>query len=238
MDGLDQTRLMALLEATWPPAEVVERAGWRLRRGAGGGQRVSAASGQGDVAEAEAAMRAWDQAPLFQIGPGDGALDADLAARGYAIGDPTLFYVARAADLTGSGDHVAAGYRAGFRPAIMEEIWQAGGIGAARFAVMDRAEGPKLFLMGRVEDRPCGVAFVAVDGDAAMIHAVEVRSAMRRKGVAGLMLESAARWAQEQGAEWMTLAVTEANAAARALYAGRGMVEAGGYHYRREGASG
>ena len=59
----DSARLMAAIDATWPPAVLDRRGGWVLRRGAGGGKRVSAASGSGGVALAEAAMRDWGWVP-------------------------------------------------------------------------------------------------------------------------------------------------------------------------------
>lgn len=231
----DPSRLMAALEATWAPAEIRQTDGWVLRRGAGGGKRVSAASGTGeagDIDAAEAAQRAWDQPRLFQLTPGDAALDAQLAGRGYAIIDPTVFYAAPVAALTGDQSHLAAAYRCQFRPAIMEEIWEQGGIGSARRAITDRVTRPKLFLMSRADDTPAGVAFAAVDGEIAMIHAIEVLPGLRRRGAGVLLMELAARWAAEQNAAWLALAVTEANAPARTLYERLGMGEAGRYHYR------
>ncbi|MEM7057676.1 MAG: GNAT family N-acetyltransferase [Pseudomonadota bacterium] len=231
---VSQHSFMAALEATWPAAEIADRDGWRLRRGEGGGNRVSAASalGGGRIDEAEAAMRDWGQAPLFQLTPEEEALDADLAARGYAMHEPVVFYAGRAEAMAGEADHTGAAYRASLRPAIMEEVWDAGGIGPARRAIMDRVQIPFCFLLGRMEDRPCGAAFVAVDGDVAMIHAIEVRQDMRRKGVAALMMDSAARFALEAGAVWLTLAVVDYNAPARTLYEKLGMTAQGRYHYR------
>ena len=77
-----------------------------------------------------------------------------------------------------------------------------------------------------------GLSYVAVDGDVAMIHAVEVRPEARRRGVARAGLSAAARFAAENGAQWLALAVTEANAPARALYHSAGMENVGRYHYR------
>lgn len=224
---------MAALEATWPAAEVVRRDGWHLRRGAGGGNRVSAATalGGGDVTLAEAAMRIWGQTPLFQVEPGQEALDQDLATRGYTIHEPVVFYAAPASQVAGEADLTAAGYLAEMRLQIMEEIWVGGSVPAPRFAIMDRVALSKRFLMGRAEDRPCGAAFVAIDGDTAMIHAIEVQPAMRRKGVGRMLLQTAARFAVAEGAHWLALAVTEQNPA-RALYEGLGMEEGGRYHYR------
>ena len=234
MTAPTSARIMDAVDATWPPAEITVRDGWCLRRGAGGGKRVSAASAApgGDVAAAEAAMRAWDQQPMFRLIPGEDALDADLAARGYALVDPVALYAAPAGALAAPAPKGQSVYHAKIRPALMEEIWAEGGIGPARLDVMDRAVGARMFLMARLGDRPCGAAFVALDGDVAMIHAIEVQPAMRRQGAARLMIEAAAAFAQAQGAHWLTLAVTEANAPARALYERLGMTVAGNYHYR------
>lgn len=236
----DSARLMAAIDVTWPAAEMVSQGGWVLRRGAGGGKRVSAASGAGGLAgdpagglaEAEAAMRAWGQAPLFRLIPEDAALDAALQAAGYRVVDPVVLYVGAAAGLVGEQSHLAAAYRCQPRPAAMEEIWAEGGIGPARLAIMDRCAAPKLHLMSRADERPAGCAFWAVDGDVAMIHAIEVRPDLRRRGGAVLLMELAARLAVEHGAAWLALAVTEANAGACTLYERLGMQVAGRYHYR------
>lgn len=236
----DNERLMAATDATWAPAEMLDFGGWRLRSGGGGGKRVSAASplgGGGDAAveEAEAVMRDWGQPGLFRLTPADAELDAELEGRGYRVLDPVVLYAGPVGRLAGEGSHVAAVYRCAFAPAILQEIWARGGIGPGRLAVMDRVVGPSTRLLTRAGDTPCGAAFVGVsdgDGEIAMIHAVEVLPRLRRQGAGRLLVEGAARFAAEHGAEWLTLAVTEANAPARALYARMGMAEAGHYHYR------
>ena len=87
-------------------------------------------------------------------------------------------------------------------------------------------------LLARTDDRPVGVAFVAIDNDIAMIHAIEVAPEHRRKGGGAILLHGAASFAAQHGAYWLTLAVTEANAPARGLYEKLGMTPAGHYHYR------
>ena len=158
----DPAGLRAALAATWPAAETRRLGPWTLRRGDGGGSRVSAATLDGplaDPAEAEAAMRAWGQRPLFRIGRGEEALDALLAARGYARHEPTLVLAAPAAALAAAPDEAAV---LGPAPlACMAEIWAAGGIGPARLAVMARAPEPRSYILGRLGDRPAGCAFVA-----------------------------------------------------------------------------
>ncbi|MGR3780396.1 MAG: GNAT family N-acetyltransferase [Albimonas sp.] len=234
----DETRLMQALEATWPPASSDAEAvrGWRLRDGAGGGKRVSAAvsTGSDDVEALAVAMRARGEVPLVQVPGSAAALDAKLAAAGWEVVDPTVLMVGEAEALAKLelGKHVRA-VPVGVRLALLNEIWTAGGIGPERRAVMARCQGPHTQIMVRSDDRVTGVAHVAVDGDVAMLHAVEVRSSHRRQGAGRGALAGAARFALDHGAAWVALAVTEANAPARALYDGAGMETVARYHYRQ-----
>ncbi len=228
-------RLMATIDATWPPAEYLEVGPWLLRRGNGGGQRVSAASTEdqsADFALAEQGMRAWGQTPLFRLTPDQALLDARLAEAGYAVKDPVALYAAPVASLADGNDETVQVFRVTSPLAMVDEIWARGGIGPGRRAVMTRPTGPCIALMARADDRPVGVAFVAVDNNIAMIHAIEVRPEHRRKGGGGVLIHGAASFAAEHGAEWLALAVTEANAPARALYERLGIARAGSYHYR------
>lgn len=230
----DSVRLLAALDATWPALRMEDRDGWRLRVGAGGGKRVSAASAlndSADIARAEAAQRDLGQRPLFRLSAKDVALDAQLAGRGYVLRDPSLLYVARSIELARKPAPIRL-FDLWPPLAIMRELWAEGGIGPARLAVMARAHPPRTGFVARIEDRAAGVAFAALDDRIAMIHAIEVTPRARRKGVARMMIEGAADWARAQGADWVALAVTEANRPARALYESLGMQIAGRYHYR------
>lgn len=239
MAAQSDTRLHEVVAATWPAAETAEAGGFLLRRGAGGGNRTSAASPLGadwDIAAAEAAMRAWGQRPLFRIRPEDGALDAALAARGYAILDPTRLLAAPVAALAAGLAPAAADPRVipcEAPLAIMAALWDAGGIGAARRAVMARVAGPRVWLLGRDGERAAGCGFAGVHAGVVMLHALEVAAAFRGRGLGEALSRGAAAWGQAQGAATLALAVTEANAAAQALYGRLGMAEAGRYHYRR-----
>jgi GNAT superfamily N-acetyltransferase len=224
------------MEATWPPAGQRRLGPVLLRDGAGGGKRVSAASLDGPwsacaLDAAEAAMRAAGQEPLFQIRDGDDALDAELARRGYRVVDPVVLYAADLADLGPAPDPMTA--FAHWPPlAVARAIWAAAGIGPARVAVMERAAGPKAALLGRSRDRPSGALFVALHAGVAMVHALEVAPDRRREGSARNLMLAAAHWARAVGADRLALAVTAANAPARALYASLGMQAVGHYHYR------
>lgn len=231
----DHASLMAAMEATWPPAERAVVGGFVLRRGLGGGGRVSSASpvpgAETDIAAAEAGMRAWGQAPLFRIDPGMADLDAALAARGYQVTDRVPLFAGAVAALDDGADHTARVVRVPVDLALACDIWTACGVDPARRAVMARAR-LGCGLMVRLGDRPVGMGFVGVAGGIAMVHALAVLPAHRRQGAGRWILAGAARFGRESGADWLGLAVSAANAPAMALYARAGMVQVGTYHYR------
>lgn len=230
-------RLFAAVEHTWPPAAWHGPAPWRVPEGRGGGKRVCAArldSGNTDVpdiAQAEAALARLDQGLVFQVSPNQTVLDAALAERGYTVLDPMVMCVAPIDQLAIAPPPVTT-FVMPEPLAIMREIWAAGGIGPARLDVMNRAPGPSAMALGRTADKPAGTAFCALDGDLAMLHAIEVLPAFRRKGTARNLIHALSLWAREQGSRHMGLAVIAANSGARALYRSLGMTEYEGYHYR------
>lgn len=226
--------LARVMEETWPPAARWRLGPFTLRDGAGGGKRVSAASVEGVFAAAELDAAEAEGVRLFVVREGEAALDAALAARGYGVVDPVVAYAAPAALLAEPAPEPLAAFPHWPPLAIAREIWSEEGIGPARVAVMERVAGPKTVVMARTKDHPVGAAFVAVSGDIAMLHALEVRQSARRQGSANNILRVAARWALDQGASTLSLVVTEANVPARALYASLGMRVVGQYHYRQK----
>ncbi|WP_103334242.1 GNAT family N-acetyltransferase [Pseudotabrizicola formosa] len=230
--------LADVMEQTWPPARRFAVGPWCIRDGQGGGKRVSAATagpGWSDEAipEAESAMTGLGQDPLFLIREGDGALDQALQSRGYRVVDPVVAYEAPCHVLADPAPPPMSAFAHWPPLAICAEIWAEGDIGAARLAVMQRAAGPKCVLLGRVNDQPAGVAFVAMHHGVAMLHALEVRCKARRQGSAHHILRAAAGWAQQNGADSLAMVVTVANIPARNLYASLGMGVVGQYHYRQ-----
>lgn len=234
----DLKHLYAMIDATWPAAEKRQVGPVTLRRGLGGGSRVSAATADGpltpqNLQAAEDAMRAWDQTPRFMLRDGDDVLDAMLAERAYLQHDVTQVYVCDIELLTTQRPPPVSTFTVWPPLTVQRDIWQTGGIGPERIAIMDRAPMPKTTILGRIDDAPGGTLYVACDGDIAMVHAVEVLPTHRRKGLAKHMMTAAAFWAADQGATHMSLLTTKANGAANPLYASLQMDVVGSYHYRK-----
>lgn len=228
-----------VLDHTWPAAATHICGPWDVRDGQGGGKRVSSATARDavwplDIAAAEAGHDRLGQTHLFMIRPGDGDLDAALSDRGYDILDPTVILACDIRALTTEPVPPVTAFVIWEPLAIATEIWEAGGIGVARRAVMARAKGPRTAILGRTDARPAGAAFAAICQGCAMVHAVEVVPAYRRRGLARWMMRAAAVWAQENGADRVAVACTKANAAACALYSSLGMTPVGEYHYRQK----
>lgn len=232
--------LAAAIAESWPPVAATAVGPFTVPTGAGGGNRVNAIR-LTDPAVTDTAEEAIDaaltvqtaggQQPLFMVLEHQSGLDAKLAARGFGRRDATQVLIARCADIAAAPPPVTC-----FTPwpplAIQEEIWAGGGIGPARIAIMERAADPKTSLFGRIEDKPAGSAFIAIVGDVAMLHALEIVPECRRKGLGATMVRTAADWAHTQGASRIAVLVTLANTGAQALYASLGFEPVGLYHYR------
>jgi len=231
--------LLDAFAATWPPAEAATHGGLRTGRGQGGGGRVSSTRAVGawqaeDLDAAEAQHRAWGQAPLVMADE-DEALARHLAARGgWRRVKPTALLAAPIAALADSPPRPMTAFTVAWPPlAVQRALWAAGGVDAARQAVMARVAGPKIALLGRGQDHPAAAAFAAAHGTVAFVHAMEVASALRRQGLGAALLRKAAAWAQAQGASRLALTVQMENEGALALYRGLGFAEAGRYAYWR-----
>ena len=238
MTGLPDIRAVyAATEATWPCARARRLGDWTIRDGQGGGKRVSAATldgqaGAADIGAAEASMRALGQPALFMVRDGEETLDARLADAGYAVIDPVNAYACPVDCLTEACPPRLSSFDIWPPMAIQRDIWRAGGIDAARVAVMDRAAGPKTALLGRHDNRPAAAGFVACHQGLAMIHALEVLARARRAGMGRTLTRHAAHWAARHGARHLAVLCTRANDGANALYASLGMTLVGQYHYR------
>lgn len=234
--------LLPVIAATWP-AEATRPCGpFTIAQSTGGGSRVRAArlrNPQDDgstvrddhIAQAAAAMHALGQPDLFMVPGTQSALDTRLAALEYAVMDPTLALIADCAALAAAPPPLTC-FEVWPPLAVQHEIWALGGIGPDRLAIMGRVTAPRITLFGRVDDRPAATAFVARQGDIAMLHALEVAPAARRRGLARHMMRAAGQWAQAGGARHFSVLVTRENLPAQGLYASLGFQPVGHYHYR------
>lgn len=228
--------LAAAFHATWPAESVREVGGFHVAHGHGGGDRVNSAYVVGGWCDADIAgviglQRDWQQPSRFLVLDEDEPLAATLTALGFQPARATAILQIETARLTGLEIPPVTAFDLWPALAIQKDIWQAGGIGADRLAVMERAARPRTSILGRVDDRAAGAAFVAIHGGVAMVHAVEVQAELRRKGLAGWMMRRAALWAAENGASRLALAVLRSNEPALSLYRAMGFAEASGYRY-------
>ncbi|NSX54593.1 GNAT family N-acetyltransferase [Parasulfitobacter algicola] len=227
--------LYKAIDITWPPASWHTKGPWLLREGRGGGSRVSAATLNGDlddITQAENAMRVLGQTPLFMVRDGEIDLDKALAEKDYAISKPVTLYAIPTAELATDRPPPVTCFTVWEPLQIMRDIWAAGGINAARIDVMDRVQTAKTGILGRLNDSPAAAAFVALHENIAMLHALEVLPHQRRQGMGQHMMRAAAFWAQEQGADYVSVLVTQDNTGANGLYRGLGMSPVAAYHYR------
>jgi GNAT superfamily N-acetyltransferase len=221
-----QARLFEALDATWPPKSAKRDGDWLIRDGDDGGKRVSAASWLG------ADLPSQIPANLVVVREPNSALDRHLDASGYGIIDPVHIYIAPAYDLASKAEPGLSAIPSPVPLARMEEIWANGGIDTARLRVMERGSSPKCYVLGRQNDKPAGAAFVAIDRDVAMLHALEVPAELRGKGIGRAVSLGAAKWAASNGASWFALMTTTENTPANRLYQSLGMQIVAGYHYR------
>lgn len=233
----DIQTLYEVIDGTWPATTVSHTGPWCIREGAGGGQRVSAATALGpltskDIAKAEAAMLALGQPKLFMVRQNEDALDQTLEAAGYVIHDPVNAYVAPVSLFKDKHPPRVCALLAWEPLAIMLDIWAKGGIGPGRVGVMHRAHGPKTGLIGRLNDHPAAAAFCAIHDGVAMVHALEVLPHQRQQNMGKYAIYELAHWAARNGASHISLVVTRANIAGNALYTSLGMTCVGQYHYR------
>ncbi|MFS4580957.1 GNAT family N-acetyltransferase [Phaeobacter sp. C3_T13_0] len=236
--ALTHPKYYDVTDHTWPAAETRQLGPVTLRRGLGGGSRVSSATvddgraTEAEIIAAEHAMRDMGQDHLFMIRDGQEVLDAQLETRGYVIKDPVVLWTCPVDQLCDVEIPPVTAFYVWEPLAIQHEIWAAGGVGPERFAVMHRVQGAKTSLLCRCDDSPAGTGFAAIHSGVAMVHAVEILPHQRRKGMGVWMMRRAAKWAAEQGAHELAVLCTQSNGGANGLYASLGMQRAGRYHYR------
>lgn len=229
-------KLAHAFEATWPAAEYRDVGGFRIGRGYGGGGRISSARALADwqedgIEKAVEIHREWQQAPLFRVDEGDSDLAAALARHGFSATRTTLIMEAPVASLTDLPLPPVTAFPAWPPLAVQNEIWAASGFSQGRLDAMHRVSLPRYAILGRINDRPAGSAFIVWDGEIAMLHALEVLPRFRRLGLGEWIVRQSAFMSAENDATRLALAVTAENEPAVALYRKLGFSEVARYAY-------
>ena len=224
------------LDGTWSPEQIIEMNPWRIRVSDGGGKRVTATTAHGpiidsDIDVVELEMTKLQQPLLFMLRPEDDLLNSQLLSRGYRYFDETTIFTCPMTNLTNVSIPKVTVFNIWEPLAIMEEIWDKGGVSMSRRQVMRRVKGVKTAFLVRLNDKPVGVGFVAIHGVIAMVHALEILDHHRRKSAATWLIHGAARWAESYGAQQIAVACVNTNYAAKAFFLSLRFSPVVQYHY-------
>ncbi len=100
---------------------------------------------------------------------------------------------------------------------------------------MRRCKVKKTTILGRIENKAAGCAFVSQSNGISIIQSLFVLPKYRRKGLARYVIIEAAKWGEKEGSSYLALMVGKHNKRARSLYDGLGMKVLESYHYRVKG---
>jgi len=235
-------------EAVWPPATLIEVAGWRCRLDRGVTRRansVLAADWQGGdldarLDEVEKIYRSKALPPCFQINPQSrpAGLEAALAARGYATEGASLVQgLDLAQDARPSpGLRIDPEVRLHDAPSPGWLALLAGGgdpaAAAAKAAILARVQEAKVYLSIGPEAAPLAMGTGLRAGDTVWANNMYTAPDARGRGLAGRILAAIAGWALDQGVTRFHLQVEADNHPARRLYEGFGFRPLYPYRYR------
>jgi ribosomal protein S18 acetylase RimI-like enzyme len=229
--------------AAWPALQTTAQDGWVLRTADGYTKRANSANALAparqpidlQIAGIEAHYRACGLPTIFRLTPlADPAMDSSLAARGYALVDPSLVMVARpgrhrhdtqainaANPWTGWFDRFVAATRSPPQT-------------AAKLAALLRCVAPpsSFVQIDDAADRPTAFAMAVAEEGYVGIFEVLCADHARRQGYARRTVAHAMAWGFACGAHTAYLQVAADNAPALALYHALGFAPLYGYHYR------
>jgi ribosomal protein S18 acetylase RimI-like enzyme len=232
----------ALMNQGWPAADSTELDGWLVRRNAGVTLRANSVlpkSAPFDCGKAldyvENLYVAHGITPSFQISsavqPSD--LDAQLAARGYAVRNPTLVQCAAVADVLANLSPPAVEVNISTMPSVAwtDCWWSVDGRGADSRAAAEQILTRGKALYASVPDG-AGVKAIgrlALVDDTAGLYCLAVDERFRRQGLASAIIHGLL---QSATSRWVWLSVLEDNTPARTLYDRLGFQTVSRYHYR------
>jgi N-acetylglutamate synthase len=250
----DSALLIEQLAANaWPAATVQLVDGWLLRHTpAVARRRSNSALPPPRAARASATQRAQvldlaerfyahrNQASVVQVSPVElhHQLDRELAARGYRRQAPTAVLttpIHRVPDPAPTTPTLAVSVTDTATPqwlAAWTTIEARPDAAATNQLVLARIGPQAGYLTATHHSDVLGVGMLVVERGWAGVFCMATRPQDRRRGVATAVLQRAARWAADQGAQQLYLQVEEHNLKALRLYTRLGFQASHHYHYR------
>ena len=240
----DEIRRFEELSFRTLPAIDQERVdGWVLRWSDGGARRANSVtvidrstepvSARIDDCESWFARR--EAPPIFRITPlAEDELDGELSRRGFGRADPTDVMVATVEKPT-----APAGARL---DTVVSDDWlrtiagnsKAGGARLARLREqLTGSGGESLFASVDVDGAPVAIGLGIVLDGITTIYNMNTLPEARRRGHAGIVLNTLLAAGYERGAVEAVLQVTQENVAAQRLYRGAGFSTVYEYWYRQ-----
>lgn len=243
MSADDILAIEARMMRAWPALESETHDRWMMRFANGYSKRANsvtplaagASLDAADLQKIEAAYRARAIKPAIRIFDFvDHGLDARLAARGYALVDPTVAMIA---------DQIlpdTADPRVHFLPAVTRE-WAAANASAYGgeksnddhlHAILARIRQPAAFAILTDEGVDCAWGIAVCDSGHVGLQDIVVSPAARGRTIGRALVQSLMAWGRAHGASKAYLHRLASNEPARALYRGLGFSDAYALHYR------
>ena len=227
----------AASETCWPPLNKKNIGPWVIREGEGGGNRVSSTTANDffrkeDIFIAENHMQLLNQKNIFQILGKDLELDNILDRLGYSLVDKTVVYGSKIAKMSSPCVPPMTAFNIWPPLRIMKDIWEIGGTTDSRISVMERCKVRKTAILGRIENKAAGCAFISEYKGIAILQALFVLPSYRRKGLARFLISESVKWVSYAESAYLALMTDKYNKEARGLYDSLGMKIIDKYHYR------
>ncbi|MFJ9629800.1 GNAT family N-acetyltransferase [Streptomyces sp. NPDC101175] len=239
-------RELALVSSRgWRPVESERLGEWELRAAAGFTRRANSVLPLGDpglpLDAALTAVRRWygDRGLPAYVQTATGAegtqelLCAELERRGWTRAVTAELWVGALAPVADRADPAGV-----VLSRTADDAWLARyqRKGVSEVALKVLGGGPSVWFATVPGEgaEPAAIGRCVVDGRWAGFAAVEVDPALRRRGLASLVMAALASRALEEGASAAWLQVETDNTGARALYSGMGFAAHHAYHHYRE----
>ncbi|WP_291588910.1 GNAT family N-acetyltransferase [Comamonas sp. UBA7528] len=227
----------------WPAVRTAVMDDWLLRSSGGYTKRANSANAlqagamlDGGLLQAIEAWYARQQLPaIFRLSPlADAQGDALLAARGYALVEPSRFLLR---DCTAADRSLSAvPVEPGCTPAWLAGYAQASGLVPHQQPwhqrIVDGIGGQCAYATVEQGGRSVAWGLAVLERGAAGLYDVVVDPECRGQGLGRQLVCSLLHWVAAHGAQQVDLQVRGGNRVAEQLYASLGFVPAYGYHYR------